>query len=65
MYSYSLGDELAYEASVIPRKPVSIALTPMDAGLRRHNETREEAYDGKSATVSYSADERMLMDNSW
>ena len=54
-----------HEVSVIPAKAGIHPLTPLDAGLRRHDESREEPYDVKRATISYPVEERRLMDTSW
>jgi hypothetical protein len=52
-------------ASVIPAKAGIHPLTPLDAGLRRHDELREEPSGAEGAAISYFVDECRLMDTSW
>jgi hypothetical protein len=54
-----------HEASVIPAKAGIHPLTPLDAGLRRHDESRKQPWGGGRAAISYSVDQRKLMNASW
>jgi hypothetical protein len=54
-----------WATSVIPAKAGIHPLPPLDAGLRRHDESREEPCGAGEAAVSYFVDERTFMDTSW
>jgi hypothetical protein len=54
-----------HEVSVIPAKAGIHPLPPLDAGLRRHDESREKPWAGEIVAISYSVDERMFMNTSW
>ena len=53
-----------HEVSVIPAKAGIHPFPPLDAGLRRHDESREKPWGGGMVAISYSVDERKLMDTS-
>jgi hypothetical protein len=59
MCRYSLGDELAYEATVIPAKAGIHPLTPLDAGVRRH----DSGWGSGKTAISYTVDERKAHDH--
>ncbi len=54
-----------HEVSVIPAKAGIHPLPPLDAGLRRHDESREKPWGGGMVAISYSVDARKLMNISW
>ena len=54
-----------HEASVIPAKAGIHPLPPLDAGLRRHDESRKIPWGGGMVAISYSVDDRKLMNISW
>jgi len=54
-----------HEVSVIPAKAGIHPLPPLDAGLRRYDESREKPWGDGMFAISYSLDERKLMNTSW
>ena len=54
-----------WATSVIPAKAGIHPLPPLDADLRRHDESGEEPCGAGEAAVSYFVDERKFMDTSW
>ena len=54
-----------HAVSVIPAKAGIHPLPPLDAGLRRHDESKKKPWGGGMVAISYSVDERKLMNASW
>jgi hypothetical protein len=54
-----------HEVSVIPAKAGIHPLPPLDAGLRRHDESRIKTRGGGIVTISYTVDELKFMNTSW
>ena len=53
------------EVSVIPAKAGIHPLPPLDAGLRRHDESRKKTWHGGMVAISYTVDERKLKNTLW
>ena len=54
-----------HEVSVIPAKAGIHPLPPLDAGLRRHDESRIKTRGGGIVAISYTVDELKFMNTSW